>query len=494
MDSLIRGKKLLAMLLIVSGPSVVAWADQFDTIRADIRRRIADNQMLSASVAVSYKQRIIWEEGFGWADREHKIPANENTMYSLASISKSITATGMMTLVESGKIDLDRPVNDYLGDAKLIARVGDERNATVRNLANHTSGLPLHSDFFFSDENVPVPPFPQTISRYGNLIARPGEFYQYSNLGYGVLGYLISRVSGESYSDFMQSAVFNKLGMHHTSIGIEPSPQHLRAARYKNGYAIPYYRTDHEGASEVYSSAHDLIRFAMFHLKDHLSDQEWILRDTSIDEMHRASVSIGPGKGYGIGWEVDKRTDGYTTVSHSGGMPGVSTLLLLIPSEDLAVTVLINSSGGPTREITDEILQTLLARWRPTPIQKDSRELRFEPPKELLGAWTGTLHTYEFDLPVEIDALKSQAIEVKFAKQATALLDNVRFQDGWLSGEALVQIDTGDVNRRHPYTVKLMLKRRDKALQGGATAISDGYRGNALTYWINLTESQTHEE
>ncbi len=75
---------------------------------------------------------IIWEEGFGWADRENRIPADEHTMYSLASISKPITTTGLMILMERGELDLDTPINDYLGDAKLKAWVGDPNDATVR--------------------------------------------------------------------------------------------------------------------------------------------------------------------------------------------------------------------------------------------------------------------------------------------------------------------------------------------------------------------------
>src|ERR1700733_13074436 len=138
-------------ILLLSALHLAA-EDRFDRVRALIRQRIVDGSAPSISVAVAQHGKIIWEEGFGWANREERIPATENTMYSLASISKTMTATGLMTLVQAGKIDLDKPINDYLGDAKVAARIGDANDATVRRVANHSSGLPFHYQFFYSNE------------------------------------------------------------------------------------------------------------------------------------------------------------------------------------------------------------------------------------------------------------------------------------------------------------------------------------------------------
>src|SRR5438270_651024 len=129
-----------------------ARAGQFDAIAESIRNQLARSGAPSIAVAVAKDGKIIWEQGFGWADRARRIPAGEHTLYSMASISKPFTATGLMTLVQAGKVDLDRPVNDYLGAAKLRARVGDAAQATVRRVASHTSGLPLHFQFFYADE------------------------------------------------------------------------------------------------------------------------------------------------------------------------------------------------------------------------------------------------------------------------------------------------------------------------------------------------------
>src|SRR5688572_25600381 len=153
-------------------------------------------------------------------------------MYSLASISKPFTATGLMILVQEGRINLDRPVNEYLGKAKLRVRVGAAREATLRRIANHSSGLPLHVQFFYRDTPRRPPSMDETILRYGNLVTAPGERFQYSNLGFGILDYVIERVSGKTYLDFMREEVFLPLGLTRTSVHIGPGLDPFASARY----------------------------------------------------------------------------------------------------------------------------------------------------------------------------------------------------------------------------------------------------------------------
>ena len=117
----------------------------FDSVREFIMQQLTERNIPSIAVAVARDRQIIWEEAFGWADRENRVPATPHTMYSLASISKTITATGLMILKERGRVDLDRPINEYLGEAKIAVRVGAPAEATVRRVANHTAGLPLYT-------------------------------------------------------------------------------------------------------------------------------------------------------------------------------------------------------------------------------------------------------------------------------------------------------------------------------------------------------------
>src|SRR4029453_168316 len=134
-----------------------------------------------------------------------------------------------------------------------------------------------------------------------------------------------------------------------------------------------------------FASAHDLVRFGLFHLKAHLPDQAAILSDSSIDEMHKPTANTGPHSGYGIGWATTD-ANGYPVVSHTGGMGGVATVLRLIPSEKLAVVVLTNAATQLPGKVADEIMKQLLPKWQPA---GPSPPRPHAWPKELIGKWKG---------------------------------------------------------------------------------------------------------
>lgn len=483
-----RATGALALLLCAcgwAGPALAA--DRFEDVRQFIREELVRQSVPSISVAVAKDGRILWEEGFGWADREQRRLADEHTMYSLASISKPITGTGLMTLVQAGKIDLDRPANDYLGSAKLRARVGDAREATVRRVANHTSGLPLHAQFFYADEPYARPSMDETILRYGNLIAAPGERYAYSNLGYGILDYIIERVSGQGYADYMRREVFVPLGLTRTSVDIGQGLEAFTATRYgPDGLPIPFYDFDHPGASAVFSSAHDLVRYGMFNLKAHLPDQRAILSDASIDEMHRRTSDGWADSGYSVGFAV-RTVGGHRLVEHSGGMGGVSTQMQLFPDEGLAVVVLSNSRNDLPFQVADKVVATLLPGWSGVP-RKPWSPPAFVMTPQLLGTWKGTLSTYVGDVPVELRFLPSGDVHAVFADQLPTLVDKPYLEGDVFHGSLNARIGTPDTERQR-YTVALSLKLRGEVMNGAAEAMgSDEPRvGNALTHWIELS-------
>jgi len=473
--------------------------DQFDGVRDLIRARLVETGTPSLAVAAAQDGHIIWEEGFGWANRERRMPSDAHTMYSLASISKPITSTGLMILKERDRLDLDRPINEYLGEAGLKPCAGDTDEATVRRVANHSSGLPLHCHFFCEDEPYPRPPMDETIRRYANLVTVPGERYQYSNLGYGILDYVISRLSGKNYPDFMRTEVFHPLGMTRASIHVGPGLEKYQAIRYgPDMLPIPFYDFDHPGASAVFSSAHDLVRFGMFHLKSHLPDQKAILSDETIDDMQRPTMEIQTGAGYGIGWRISEDDMGYRSVSHGGGMGGVSTILMLIPSEKIAVVALANSSSPLPHQICREILSTMLPKYAEnrTALEKEQAEKAdkkqaaapgFSPPPELVGEWSGSVHTYKGEIPITLWFKESGDVQVKMGNQLKTLLNDVGFKNGCLTGRMMGDIGTEDANRRR-YHLHISLKLRDQVLNGPITAISlPGQKmGNALSHWMEV--------
>jgi CubicO group peptidase (beta-lactamase class C family) len=482
----------------------------FGAAQIQIEQLVAKGKLPSLSVAVTRNGKIIWEKGFGLADREKNIPATEHTKYRLASISKQLTATGLMILVKRGLIKLDSPINDYLGGTKLTAWVGDVRDATIRRVASHTSGLPLYSQHFYDNESYEPPSMDETIRRYGKLVTLPGERYQYSNLGYGLLGSVISRVSKRSYADFMREEVFVPLGMDHTSVHVGHGLGDDQAVNYSaDGTAVPAYISDSPAASAIISSAHDLIRFAMFHLKNDLPEQRAIITEASIDKMQKPSPETGPvrewecdGSGYGIGWVISETDDHLRVVHHSGGTIGVSTVLALVPEEDLAVAILSNGSGQWPEAILIGILRTLLPdrlKDFPTPTGQAAKEPPFVPVKELIGRWKGHVHTYEGEIPLAVNIGESSRVYAIMGNQARTLLRNVSYRDTphpvmmnagggfFLRGRIQGKLETADVNRGQPYELWLELKLRDNALNGSLIAFSQRrfYTG-PLTHWVEL--------
>lgn len=465
-------------------------AAQFDATRDHIRRILVDEGIPSIAVAVARDGEVIWEEAFGWADRERRTPADEHTMYSLASISKPITATGLMILVERGVVELDEPVNTYLGDARLRGRAGDASEATVRRVANHTAGLPLHYQFFYEDEPYTRPPMDETIRRYGNLLSAPGERYQYSNLGFGVLDYVIARQSGQTYEDFMRTEVFIPLGLTRTSVHIGPGLEPFTATRYAgDGTPIPFYGFDHPGGSAVFSSAHDLIRFGMFHLGNDLADQRKILSAESIEAMATPTTDTGPAGGYGIGWATARRSDGVNLVRHSGGMGGVSTQLVLAPEHDVAVAVLSNASSRWPSVLADEILTALIPEPEAPAASGngDADPRPFEPDTDLQGEWHGSVATHEGSQTFSLDIRADGTVFVRLAGQPLTLLSGPRMRNGFLTGFFSGDIGTADANRR-PYRLVLDVKLRGAVLGGALIAQSlPAVRvGNALSHWVEL--------
>ena len=468
-------------------PAADGWASVRDTIRAVMARA----NVPSVSVAVARRGTIIWEEAFGWADRERKVQATPNTMYSLASISKPITATALMTLVERGTVDLDRPANEYLGVGKLTGLAGDASGATVRRVMSHTAGLPLHYQFYYANQSYPVLANDETIARYGILVYAPGTVYQYSNLGYGIIDHIIARVSHVDYPEYMRANVFVPLGMTHTSVGIASGLEAFAAQRYdQKQRPIPFYDFDHRGGSAVYASAHDLVRFGMFHLKDHLADQRAILKDETIDAMQRAV----PPAPYGLGWIVLER-DGLRIISHTGGMPGVQTVLTLYPAEDVAIVVLLNIVADPSR-IFREIERVVLPRYADarrrwadaTPRSTATGKGSFVPPAELVGEWSGNLRAWDRSIPLSVVVPSNGDVHVRLEGQLETVLNEARWADSAFTGRFAGTIPTADASR-WPHNIVLDLRLRGGTLTGMASALTTTEPVYfALSSYVTLTK------
>ncbi|MHC4695920.1 MAG: serine hydrolase domain-containing protein [Planctomycetota bacterium] len=481
--------------LHTSGESQTCYDKRFDEVRASVMKSVADGFLPSVAIAVAKDGKIIWEEAFGWADKERKIKATPRTPYALASLSKTFTATAVMILVEQGKIDLEKPINDYLGSAKLTSRVGSAEVATVRRILNHRAGLPPYCDFLFEGESQLRRSIRETIHRYGVLTYEPGICI-YSNLGYVLLANVISRVSDTSYAQFVRDEVLIPLGMNDSYVVVDSSREPGTATAYNpQGQPIPGAHLHHGGSAGVHGSAHDMVRFGMFHLKNDVPGQKQILTRKSIAKMQYA---YGNNTRYGLGWSLDVDW-GYRNVNHAGDGPGASAILRLVPSENIALVVLMNNSNDLLYGIQNDILAALIPEW-PTMVQKHevaaSNETENAPqgpppiPREFEGVWRGKIAAYDRDIGIEMTIEKDTGIRVKLQGQEESTFNITSLDYGVLFGTFSGTIPTED-SSRFPHNVRLVLVQRGNTLSGQATAFGrreDKDFQYELSSWVELSK------
>ncbi len=469
-------------------------ADPFAGVRSHILAAMADRDLPSVSVAVARGGEVLWEEAFGWADREARWEATPHTMYSLASISKPITATAVMMLSERGAVDLDAPVNRYLGTGRVRGLAADSDGSTVARVLSHTAGLPLHYQFFYESDPERPPTPDESISRYAIVTDPPGRAFLYSNIGYGVLDHVVARVSGRSFGDFLRTEIFVPLGMTRTSLGIGPGLEAYAATRYgEDQRPLPYYVTDHPGASEVYASAHDLVRFGLFHLGWEGGRRSILSEEARRRMRERATPDLGTD-GYGLGWFVADEF-GHRKVWHTGSMPGVSTMLALYPDHDVVVVVLINALA---RDLRVTINQEIAAAVIPGYAEARSRAAALggsgdEPPAggglppSLTGRWVGTLRTWSGEQAMALEVHPDSDVHVELEGQLAALLNGPAFSGGRLTGRFAGQITTSDALRVPRHYVSLNLRLEGDVLAGQATALPyTALSHYALTSYVRL--------
>jgi CubicO group peptidase (beta-lactamase class C family) len=461
---------------------------RFEEVRERLGRMVAEEAVPSVAVAVAKNGVILWEEGFGRADRERGIPASAHTPYSIASINKAITSTAVMILSERGMLDLDAPIERYLGGIRLTGLAGDTRDVTARRAMAHSAGLPLHFRIFYAGDDVPAPE--ETLGRYGVVVFPPGMHVQYSNIGYRALDVAIGNVSGMTYGEFLDREIFAPLGMTNSVLDLDDAWGGRLATRYTGaGDPIGLYVSDHPGSGDVWASAHDLVRFAMAHLGTLLPGQRPVLGPDAIAEMQRNAAA--PGFVGGLSWALGADR-GHRVVEHGGGQPGVSTQLSLYPDHHIAIAVVSNQSGGEPFQIARQIAAVLLPEpgvaLAPEPAPRaDTRTPAALT--DLAGRWDGTLTTYEGDEPFVLEIADSGEGRARIGGGLTSLVNNVSLSDGVLRGVFHGIKNTGDA-RAHPHVLSLTLRASDGLLAGQLSVFVDE-PARGLSSFVRLERPDT---
>jgi CubicO group peptidase (beta-lactamase class C family) len=462
----------VASAAVLAGPSPDSQSKpNFSKVRKSIEERI--NRIPSIAVAVARKGEVLWEEGFGWADRTNRIPATEHTMYYTASVTKSFTATALMILCERKKVDLDRPVNDYLTGAKLSSPAWNASEATVRRVVNHTAGLTTFNASSLSREDM--------IRRYGVLFWPPGEHFDYSNLGPKVIEEVIANVSGQSYSEFMRSEVFGPLGITEASVGFDPAMEKYTARAYN---PVTGLRPPSSGG--IYCSVHDVLRFGMFHLKTRAPGQKAILSDRSIYAMQNETVKADGGSRYGLAWWIEEDRFGFRSILAQGGTDTAQAWLRLIPSEGIAVALLCNSGNSSVKAVVDEILSTLLPVYaeklaQAAAVTEAPKTVQL-PSQPFVGSWKGAIKTFRGDIPLTFSIAESGEVQVQLGSQAVTVLDKPKFNEKRLFGTISGKLGIEEDGIAQANQVEFSLYLRDGALKGAAVTRPHP----CLPYWAEL--------
>jgi CubicO group peptidase (beta-lactamase class C family) len=324
---------------------------------AQLAQDVAEDGVGSISAGVVVGNEVFWSKGFGWADIEQQIPADEETIYRTGSISKSFTAVLMMQMIEKGLFKLDDPVENYFPEInELREKPEDVSPITFRHLASHTAGITREpklkgaaSGPISRWEDKILASIPNTY--YKSL---PGEKYSYSNIGFGMLGLAVSRAAGEPFMDLVRGHIFEPLGMTisffiltaehmpHLSMGYvmrkdgtvdadPPAREHSG-----RGYKVPN--------GGIYSTVGDLAKFVAAMTG---TSSVKIFSEETRKEMLKQQTPEGRGR-YGLGFSISLDEEGFRTVGHGGSVAGYNATMVFDPESKIGVIAYRNYNRSKT--------------------------------------------------------------------------------------------------------------------------------------------------
>jgi len=315
--------------------------------------------MFDGAVLVAENGKVIYKEGFGLANREWNIPNSTDTKFMIGSISKPLTATLILILVQKGLVDLNKTIDDYLTEFKNKPAA----KVTIRQLLNHTSGIPNYDiikDFFprISRQSFSREDYVKVYSDSA-LAFKPGSRYMYSSWGYYTLGYIIEKVSGKSYEQAMQDEIFNKINMHNSGSYLHTQIVPKRASGYDYGFGN-YIGADFRdqsntmGTGDIYTTVEDLFTFHMAIANNSLLNKELT------KEMF--TPGIRPAR-YGYGWFNQNfrytSTDSVSANYHLGSTEGFIAFFIRIPETNSMAVILCNSAPTDFFGIIKNLLKVL---------------------------------------------------------------------------------------------------------------------------------------
>ncbi|WP_391575023.1 serine hydrolase [Cohnella sp.] len=311
------------------------------------------DQLAGAVLVVVKDGQVLLNQGYGFADIASKKPVDPNkTLFRLASVSKLFTSVGIMQLAEEGKVDLDKDVQAYIPDLKIPNKTGFP--LTLKHLMTHTSG------FDVADTTDPDSSKPYTLQNFlkdtvPTVVRKPGEAFRYNNYAFTLQGYIIEKISGLPFQDYMTTKLFEPLGMSSSSFIFNDEVKKAIATPYDNTLQPELHITnvpDNAPQGGMFSTGADMVKFLLAMLNGGQSGKERILTEASVKAMEYKSVTIHPdvpGIGFALESTYPQFYNGYTVVEKGGDLQGFHSNLWLLPEENTGMFIALNSDKGNLR-------------------------------------------------------------------------------------------------------------------------------------------------
>jgi len=329
-----------------------------EAIEELVRDEIEKGPIPGVSVAVEHHGELLMAEGFGYADLEHDVPVNPETVFRVGSTTKQFTALAILQLVEQGKIALGDEITKFLPDYPTQGH-----KVTIHHLLTHTSGIASYTGL--GEKFWDVSRLDLTHEELLEIFAdepfdfAPGEKWSYNNSGFYLLGMIVEVASGEEYADYLENHIFEPLGMT-DSMYCDPIaivPHRARGYSVKDGDVVnadPLSLTSPGAAGAMCSTPLDFLRWQRALDTNRLISEE--SREIMLTE---AKLNDGSGTNYAYGLSLSE-LDGHLNVAHGGGINGFLVAFDTFPDDELVVVVFSNTDGAKSGRIADNIARTVL--------------------------------------------------------------------------------------------------------------------------------------
>jgi serine beta-lactamase-like protein LACTB, mitochondrial len=352
-------KRIIAsIMLLLNGFGYSQNIDTPDQVKIRKARKIAkqflrSEQIPGMSISVSAHGTLIWSEGFGYASKKPNITAKpDETVFRIASISKTVTAVALEKLVDDGLIDLDKSVYHYVPDFPK-----KKYDFTVRQLAGNIAGIRHYKDNNEYTLNKKMS-ITEGLSLFKNdsLLFKPGSQYHYSTLGFVLLSEVIQKAANKPFNTIVNDIIFKPLNMKHSSMEISDAIIPFKTEFYRLSLlkkVVPSTPVANEyklGGGGFLSTSEDIVKFGNELIFPKILSERAITEITTSQRLDNDYKT-----GYGLGMSISKSINETPKFYHTGGGVGASTILIVYPKEEIVITVLTNLTGVAMKDFGDEL-------------------------------------------------------------------------------------------------------------------------------------------